>query len=111
MVFVYFFFYIGCKIFFFECDFLELDRIVGEFFQFGGVVVFVQFGMEDVLEGIDVVFVEGYCVVNGEEKVGVNYFQVDGNGYGKFIDEKVNGKNWYVVSIFGFKEGCFFYYG
>ncbi|OWZ62386.1 squalene monooxygenase [Cryptococcus neoformans Bt85] len=101
----------GRKILLLERDLSEPDRIVGELLQPGGVAALAQLGMEDVLEGIDAAPVEGYCVVNGEEKVGVNYPQVDGNGHGKLIDEKANGKNWHVASTSGLKEGRSFHHG
>lgn len=101
----------GRKILLLERDLSEPDRIVGELLQPGGVAALAQLGMVDVLEGIDAAPVEGYCVVNGEEKVGVNYPQVDGNGHGKLIDEKVNGKNWHVATTSGLKEGRSFHHG
>lgn len=56
-----------------ERDLSQPDRIVGELLQPGGVAALTQLGLGGVLEGIDAVGVEGYCVVSGERRVGVPY--------------------------------------
>ncbi|WVW84432.1 hypothetical protein I302_106466 [Kwoniella bestiolae CBS 10118] len=104
-----------------ERDLSEPDRIVGELLQPGGVAALEELGMSDVLEGIDAVPVEGYCIVSGEEKVGCPYplleemaglhhNQESGitNGNGGYVDKK--GK-WHVESESGKKEGRSFHHG
>ncbi|WVQ80496.1 hypothetical protein IAT38_002601 [Cryptococcus sp. DSM 104549] len=117
----------GRKIVLIERDLSEPDRIVGELLQPGGVEALVKLGMEDVLEGIDAVPVEGYCVVNGDKRVGIEYPVLDGpvgrlvmNGAAAgekhgaaVLGEKVEGegKRWYVPSESGKKEGRSFHHG
>ncbi|WWD04644.1 hypothetical protein V865_002715 [Kwoniella europaea PYCC6329] len=104
-----------------ERDLSEPDRIVGELLQPGGVAALEELGMADVLDGIDAVPVEGYCIVSGEEKVGCPYPLLeemagihqhqDGkeqNGISAHIDKK--GK-WHVDSESGKKEGRSFHHG
>ncbi|KAK6908404.1 squalene monooxygenase [Kwoniella mangroviensis CBS 8886] len=106
-----------------ERDLSEPDRIVGELLQPGGVAALEELGMADVLDGIDAVPVEGYCIVSGEEKVGCPYplledmagIHQDGqeqtgkaNGISAHIDKK--GK-WHVDSQSGKKEGRSFHHG
>ncbi|WRT67590.1 uncharacterized protein IL334_004562 [Kwoniella shivajii] len=63
----------GRKVVLLERDLSEPDRIVGELLQPGGVAALEQLGMQDVLDGIDAVPVEGYCIVSGENQVGCPY--------------------------------------
>ncbi|WVR06159.1 hypothetical protein IAU60_003189 [Kwoniella sp. DSM 27419] len=96
-----------------ERDLSEPDRIVGELLQPGGVAALQQLGMGDVLEGIDAVPVEGYCIVSGEEQVGCPYpllEEMAGLSGGKESFE-MQGKRWHVPSESGKKEGRSFHHG
>ena len=66
----------GRKVLLLERDLSEPDRIVGELLQPGGVKALSKIGLEDVLNGIDAVPVEGYCCttgLGGTRQVGVPY--------------------------------------
>jgi squalene monooxygenase len=63
----------GRRVLLIERDLSQPDRIVGELLQPGGVAALSELGLGGVLEGIDAVGVEGYCVVMGERRVGVPY--------------------------------------
>ncbi|WVQ96766.1 hypothetical protein IAU59_003873 [Kwoniella sp. CBS 9459] len=112
-----------------ERDLSEPDRIVGELLQPGGVAALQKLGMGSVLEGIDAVPVEGYCIISGEEKVGCPYPLLEemaglhtdpsssssssskeerqgGNSFA--LDSK---KRWHVDSESGKKEGRSFHHG
>ncbi|WWC62297.1 uncharacterized protein I303_104893 [Kwoniella dejecticola CBS 10117] len=106
-----------------ERDLSEPDRIVGELLQPGGVAALESLGMADVLEGIDAVPVEGYCIVSGEDQVGCPYplleemaglhkdkqpSQDKEDELNAYIDKK--GK-WHVDSQSGKKEGRSFHHG
>ncbi|KAK8858410.1 hypothetical protein IAR55_002637 [Kwoniella newhampshirensis] len=65
--------HVGRSVVLLERDLSEPDRIVGELLQPGGVEALEKLGMGGVLDGIDAVPVEGYCIVNGEEKIGIDY--------------------------------------
>jgi squalene monooxygenase len=108
-----------------ERDLSEPDRIVGELLQPGGVRALSQLGLADVLEGIDAVPVEGYCVVSGGRRVGIPYPDLDQaeetekplNDTG--VNEKGSSSTdlhktaapWYVPSASGRKEGRSFHHG
>lgn len=105
-----------------ERDLSEPDRIVGELLQPGGVRALSQLGLADVLEGIDAVPVEGYCVVSGGRRVGIPYPDLDQQEPNeKLTDTGVNEKGssstdltaapWYVPSASGRKEGRSFHHG
>jgi squalene monooxygenase len=97
----------------------EPDRIVGELLQPGGVRALSQLGLAGVLDGIDAVPVEGYCVVSGGRRVGIPYpdldqVEADEKSEINGTDEKnANGTSapWYVPSESGRKEGRSFHHG
>jgi squalene monooxygenase len=98
----------------------EPDRIVGELLQPGGVRALSQLGLAGVLDGIDAVPVEGYCVVSGGRRVGIPYpdldqAEADEKTELSGVDEKkaANGSTapWYVPSASGRKEGRSFHHG
>ncbi|WWC70525.1 uncharacterized protein I206_104476 [Kwoniella pini CBS 10737] len=102
-----------------ERDLTEPDRIVGELLQPGGVAALEALGMADVLEGIDAVPVEGYCIVSGEDQVGCPYpllEEMAGLNKGEKSDEldgawiDKKGK-WHIESNSGKKEGRSFHHG
>ncbi|OCF40012.1 squalene monooxygenase [Kwoniella heveanensis CBS 569] len=108
-----------------ERDLSEPDRIVGELLQPGGVAALQKLGMGSVLEGIDAVPVEGYCIISGEERVGCPYplleemagLHNDKSSSSK--EPKMGGesfqldstKRWHVDSESGKKEGRSFHHG
>ncbi|ORY27866.1 squalene epoxidase-domain-containing protein [Naematelia encephala] len=121
-----------------ERDLSEPDRIVGELLQPGGIAALQQLGLEDVLDGIDAVPVEGYCVVSGDRQVGIPYPALEamaGEGEGdqhSIADKLENGNahangytngdakaptsadiasKWHVPSSSGKKEGRSFHHG
>lgn len=116
-----------------ERDLSQPDRIVGELLQPGGVAALTQLGLGGVLDGIDAVGVEGYCVVSGDRRVGVPYpkleamaglteselgavVAVDGHTSGKGVgggEREANGNTpeWHVESLSGKKEGRSFHHG
>jgi squalene monooxygenase len=113
-----------------ERDLSEPDRIVGELLQPGGVRALSQLGLADVLDGIDAVPVEGYCVVSGGRRVGIPYPDLDqqadekplidtgvnekGSSETSLVDKKSNANAtapWYVPSASGRKEGRSFHHG
>ena len=56
-----------------ERDLTEPDRIVGELLQPGGCIALRKMGLDDTLEGIDAVEVDGYKVFWGEQEVAIPY--------------------------------------
>ena len=117
-----------------ERDLSEPDRIVGELLQPGGVKALSQLGLAGVLEGIDAVPVEGYCVVSGGRQVGIPYPDLDqmeddgvpltsgpekirgekeplDHGNEKAPPAKSTAPPWYVPSASGRKEGRSFHHG
>lgn len=56
-----------------ERSLAEPDRIVGELLQPGGVRALQQLGMENCLQGIDAITVNGYCVVEDGKSVHIPY--------------------------------------
>ncbi|ODN74363.1 hypothetical protein L202_06775 [Cryptococcus amylolentus CBS 6039] len=110
----------GRKILLIERDLAEPDRIVGELLQPGGVAALVKLGMQDVLEGIDASPVEGYCVCNGKERVGIPYPVLEemaradaskGPEMRESEEAGVRTKKWHVESASGLKEGRSFHHG
>ncbi|WVF69265.1 hypothetical protein IAT40_004041 [Kwoniella sp. CBS 6097] len=112
-----------------ERDLSEPDRIVGELLQPGGVAALQKLGMGSVLEGIDAVPVEGYCIISGEEKVGCPYPLLEemaglhtdpsSSSSSSSKEPKLGGENfaldskkrWHVDSESGKKEGRSFHHG
>ncbi|WWD18298.1 hypothetical protein CI109_102748 [Kwoniella shandongensis] len=119
-----------------ERDLSEPDRIVGELLQPGGVEALEKLGLGSVLEGIDAVPVEGYCLVNKEEIFGIDYPHLEQlagqqdtssieagdahvvekllkNGETKTELEgtKLDGKKWILDCDSGKKEGRSFHHG
>ena len=129
----------GRRVLLIERDLSEPDRIVGELLQPGGVAALTQLGLDAVLEGIDAVPVEGYCVVSGERRVGVPYPALEamvGESGARIVRRKSghieNGETithgdldrlqvepgqkkerdrWHVESVSGKKEGRSFHHG
>mgnify|MGYP001559687216 FL=1 len=56
-----------------ERDLSEPDRIVGELLQPGGCIAMRKLGIDDCLEGMDSVQVEGYKVFWGKDQVAIPY--------------------------------------
>lgn len=98
-----------------ERDLSEPDRIVGELLQPGGVAALTKLGLAHCLEGIDATPVEGYCVVNGGEVVGVPYPELEkmagGGGQASTSQSGDGTEEWPVVSKSGLKEGRSFHHG
>lgn len=63
----------GRKVALFERDFSEPDRIVGELLQPSGVRALRQLDLQDCLEGIDAVSVQGYHVFYQDRDVPIPY--------------------------------------
>ncbi|CAO1620543.1 unnamed protein product [Sympodiomycopsis kandeliae] len=85
-----------------ERDLSVPDRIVGELLQPGGVRALKLLGLEDCLEGIDSIPVEGYQVFYGPRAVPIPYPDEDGKRY-------IKGKG--VESLSGKVEGRSFHHG
>lgn len=81
-----------------ERDVSKPDRIVGELLQPGGVRALKLLGIEDALEGIDAVPVEGYEVFYGPRKVPIPYPEETDEYKGGGIDStsgKVEGRSFH----------------
>lgn len=92
----------GRKVALLERDLSLPDRIVGELLQPGGVRALKLMGLEECLEGIDAIPVEGYQVFYGPRAVPIPYPDEDGKVYKK-------GKG--VESLSGKVEGRSFHHG
>ncbi|WWC88876.1 uncharacterized protein L201_003791 [Kwoniella dendrophila CBS 6074] len=96
-----------------ERDLSEPDRIVGELLQPGGVAALKELGMSDVLDNIDAVPVEGYCICSGEDQVGCSYPLLEEMA-GLNKDQHQDGdekSKWHIESESGKKEGRSFHHG
>jgi squalene monooxygenase len=89
----------GRRILLVERDLSQPDRIVGELLQPGGVAALHKLGLEDVLQGIDAVPVEGYCVMINGKRVGIPY------------PEKRESESWSESCTSGKNEGRSFHHG
>lgn len=76
----------GRKVALVERDLSHPDRIVGELLQPGGVKALTWLGMQDCLENIDAVPVEGYQVFYGPRAVPIPYPEESGRYGGKGIE-------------------------
>ncbi|KAI9199530.1 squalene epoxidase-domain-containing protein [Polychytrium aggregatum] len=82
----------GYRILVIERDLSTPERIVGELLQPGGVYALRDLGLEDCIEGIDGVDVQGYVVVDGKRQIRINYPASEGRlasgksfHHGKFV--------------------------
>lgn len=81
-----------------ERDLSHPDRIVGELLQPGGVQALRWLGLEDCLENIDAIAVEGYQVFYGPRAVPIPYPQESGRYGGKGVESssgKVEGRSFH----------------
>lgn len=63
----------GRSVLLLERDLSEPDRIVGELLQPGGCIALRKMGLDQTLEGIDAVEVDGYKVFWGDNEVAIPY--------------------------------------